>query len=94
MRQAFVRQGKDPGRSAEVQLPAFYIESVNHNPTKNEKRATMIVTRLFYIVKSVGAYLTSSKSTIIHYQCVSTGCCTHVAKTEITIDNHYVTKSL
>ena len=25
-------------------------------------------------------YLTSSKSTIIHYQCVSTGCCTPVAK--------------
>ncbi len=39
-------------------------------------------------------YFTSSKSTIIHYQCVSTRCCTHVAKTEITIDNQYVTKLL
>ena len=33
-------------------------------------------------------YFTSSKTTLTDYQCVSTGCCTHVAKTEITIDNH------
>ena len=39
-------------------------------------------------------YLTSSKTTLTDYQCVSTGCCTHVAKTEITIDNQHVTKSL
>ena len=38
-------------------------------------------------------YLTSSKTTLTDYQCVSTGCCTHVAKTEITIDNQHVTKS-
>ena len=39
-------------------------------------------------------YFTSSKTTLTDYQCVSTGCCTHVAKTEITIDNQHVTKSL
>ena len=38
-------------------------------------------------------YFTSSKTTLTDYQCVSTGCCTHVAKTEITIDNQHVTKS-
>ena len=38
--------------------------------------------------------LSSSKTTLTDYQCVSTGCCTHVAKTEITIDNQHVTKSL
>ena len=41
-----------------------------------------------------GLYFTSSKTTLTDYQCVSTGCCTHVAKTEITIDNQHVTKSL
>lgn len=35
--------------------------------------------------------ITSSKTTLTDYQCVSTGCCTHVAKTEITIDNQHVT---
>ena len=39
-------------------------------------------------------YLTSSKSTIIHYQCVSTGCCVHVAKIKISIDNQHVTKPM
>ena len=39
-------------------------------------------------------YLSSSKTTLTDYQCVSTGCCTHVAKTETTIDNQHVTKSL
>ena len=34
------------------------------------------------------------KTTLTDYQCVSTGCCTHVAKTEITIDNQHVTKSM
>ena len=38
--------------------------------------------------------MTSSKTTLTDYQCVSTGCCIHVAKTEITIDNQHVTKSL
>lgn len=36
-------------------------------------------------------YFTSSKTTLTDYQCVSTGCCKHVAKTEITIDNQHVT---
>ena len=36
-------------------------------------------------------YFTSSKTTLTDYQCVSTGCCRHVAKTEITIDNQHVT---
>ena len=43
---------------------------------------------------STGAYFTSSKTTLTDYQCVSTGGCTHVTKTEITIDNQHVTKSL
>ena len=42
----------------------------------------------------INLYFTSSKTTLTDYQCVSTGCCTHVAKTEITIDNQHVTKSL
>ena len=45
-----------------------------------------------YIMKVI--YLTSSKSTIIHYQCVSTGCCVHVARIKISIDNQYVTKPI
>lgn len=49
---------------------------------------------LFVISDSYLSYFTSSKTTLTDYQCVSTGCCTHVAKTEITIDNQYVTKSL
>ena len=39
-------------------------------------------------------YFTSSKSTIIHYQCVSTGCCVHVARIKISIDNQHVTKPM
>ena len=39
-------------------------------------------------------YLTSSKSTVTHYQCVSTGCCVHVAKIKISIDNQHVTKPM
>ena len=39
-------------------------------------------------------YHPSSKTTLTDYQCVSTGCCTHVAKTEIIIDNQHVTKLL
>lgn len=35
-----------------------------------------------------------SKSTIIHYQCVSTGCCVHVARIKISIDNQHVTKPM
>ena len=48
---------------------------------------------IFFILIPV-VYFTSSKTTLTDYQCVSTGCCTHVAKTEITIDNQHVTKSL
>ena len=40
------------------------------------------------------SYLTSSKSTVIHYQCVSTGCCVHVARIKISIDNQHVTKPM
>ena len=42
---------------------------------------------LFVISDSYLSYFTSSKTTLTDYQCVSTGCCAHVAKTEITIDN-------
>ena len=45
------------------------------------------------VEKCVG-YFTFSKSTIIHYQCVSTGCCVYVARIKISIDNQYVTKFL
>ena len=38
--------------------------------------------------------LPSSKSTIIHYQCVSTGCCVHVARIRIIIDIQHVTKPM
>ena len=38
-------------------------------------------------------YLTSSKTTLTDYQCVSTGYCKKKKKTEITIDNQHVTKS-
>ena len=48
-----------------------------------------MITRLFMLYTS--DYFTSSKTTLTDYQCVSTGCCTHVAKTEITIDNQHVT---
>ena len=47
-----------------------------------------------YLLFLIGSYLTSSKTTLTDYQCVSTRCCTHVAKAEITIDNQHVTKSL
>ena len=49
---------------------------------------------IVYYVFTFWHYLTSSKTTLTDYQCVSTGCCTHVAKTEIAIDNQHVTKSL
>ena len=42
----------------------------------------------------LNTYITSSKSTIIHYQCVSTGCCVHVARIKISIDNQHVTKPM
>ena len=47
-----------------------------------------------YVLFIAETYLTSSKSTIIHYQCVSTGCCVHVARIKISIDNQHVTKPM
>ena len=49
---------------------------------------------LFIPFGSYLSYFTSSKTTLTDYQCVSTGCCTHVAKTKKNIDNQHVTKSL
>ena len=46
---------------------------------------------VFCYVFTYRSHLTSSKTTLTDYQCVSTGCCAHVAKTEITIDNQHVT---
>ena len=43
------------------------------------------------VEKCVG-YFTFSKSTFIHYQCVSTGCCVHIARIKISIDNQCVTR--
>ena len=53
-----------------------------------------LLTRTPLIIICVSDYFTSSKSTIIHYQCVSTGCCFYVARIKISIDNQYVTKSM
>ena len=50
--------------------------------------------RIFSVMFEAESYFTSSKTTLTDYQCVSTGCCTFVAKTEIAIDNQHVTKSL
>ena len=51
-----------------------------------------LCTRLIVFITSV--YFTSSKTTFIDYQCVSTGCCIHVAKIKISIDNQHVTKPI
>ena len=51
----------------------------------------MILLFLFSILQT---YFTSSKTTLTDYQCVSTGCCIHVAKSKISIDNQHVTKSI
>ena len=63
------------------------------NYPHKKNRAAPIGLHDSYLVILVN-YFTSSKTTLTDYQCVSTGCCTHVAKTEITIDNQHVTKSL
>lgn len=44
---------------------------------------------LIYLYLSVVnyTYLTSSKTTLTDYQCVSTGRCFHVARIKISIDN-------
>ena len=62
-------------------------------PNKNQ-RTTYRLCADFLNFRLMFSYFTSSKTTLTDYQCVSTGCCTHVAKTEITIDNQHVTKSL
>ena len=49
---------------------------------------------MIFLSLLIYSYFTSSKTTLTDYQCVSTGCCIHVAKTEITIDSQHVTKSL
>ena len=70
-------------------MPRISSCSIDSNcPQKN--RADPIGLHDSYLVILVN-YFTSSKTTLTDYQCVSTGCCTHVAKTEITIDNQYVT---
>ena len=63
----------------------------------NRNRAQLIESHPISIALFVAfilVYLTSSKSTIIHYQCVSTGCCVHVARIKINIDNQRVTKPM
>ena len=47
-----------------------------------------------FMLISICAYLTSSKTTYIDYQCVSTGCCSHAAKIKVSIDNQHVTKPM
>ena len=68
-------------------------ETAIRGPGTKKIRVNTGFTRILLSI-STGYYLTSSKTTLTDYQCVSTGCCTHVAKTEITIDNQHVTKSL
>ncbi len=64
-------------------------EEVKNGMQPFESHAILIcMVYLFY------AYFASSKSTIIHYQCVSTGCCVHVARIKISIDNQHVTKPM
>lgn len=62
--------------------------------TPTQKTGVTRKLHLFLTISIYVPYFTSSKTTLTDYQCVSTGCCTHVAKTEITIDNQHVTKSL
>ena len=50
--------------------------------------------RQIYRLFNINLFFTSSKTTLTDNQCVSTRYYTHVAKTEITIDNQHVTKSL
>ena len=59
--------------------------------------SSMRVTRyliVFCYAFTYASHLTSSKTTPIDYQCVSTGCCLHVAKVKIIIDNQHVTKPM
>ena len=72
-------------------MPRISSCSIDSNCPHKKNRAAPIGLHDFYLVILVN-YFTSS--TLTDYQCVSTGCCTHVAKTEITIDNQHVTKSL
>ena len=61
-----------------------------YTSVENKKEVQFKIAPLVIFCNSV-IYFTSSKTTLTDYQCVSTGCCTHVAKTEITIDNQHVT---
>ena len=76
-----------PQRSAHEILAAAEVQ--------NEWRTTPLSScpPLAYYMSTL-YYFTSSKSTIIHYQCVSTGCCVHVARIKISIDNQHVTKPM
>ena len=67
---------------------SYNISSPHSSPQKKSRMT--FVTRDF-LLSIISDYLTSSKTTLTDYQCVSTGCCTHAAKTEITIDNQHVT---
>ena len=64
------------------------------NDIQTQKAYRPIACTLFLLIYLSRIYFTSSKTTLTDYQCVSTGCCTHVAKMEISIDNQHVTKSL
>ena len=70
------------------------ISRQNRKQEHDKWRATHSAPAICLCNKLTFNYFTSSKTTLTDYQCVSTGCCTHVAKTEITIDNQHVTKSL
>lgn len=74
-----------------VEVLHVYLESIN-----KKRSVTQKVTLLFLFISLNGylSYFTSSKTTPIDYQCVSTRCCTHVAKSKISIDNQHVTKSM
>ena len=64
-----------------------------YTSVENKKEVQFKIAPLVIFCNSV-IYFTSSKTTLTDYQCVSTGCCTHVAKTEITIDNQHVTNKI
>ena len=73
---------------------AFLLQAPSLKRSKKYGPLCIIAQRAIPIDLKFSVYFTSSKTTLTDYQCVSTGCCTHVAKTEITIDNQHVTKSL
>ena len=58
------------------------------------KKGTACDCRTLFVQLFLRSYFTSSKTTVLDYQCVSIKCREHVAKTEITIDNQHVTKPM